>query len=217
LSVPLLYKMPLRLKKVSRKPAMNSEERDFHAAAHAETRSDSIRKAIRKCKKLEIEFLALDFDQTILEIHTGGHWKGTAHELLPHVRPMFRELIPAALDEGIHVAVVTFSTQIDTIRYILDQITDHRGAEIPIRGGFGGNKTFNYEGNGSVAGKQAHMASAVEELEARNMGLRLKRASTLLIDDDKANIRHALENGVRAIWLDPDNSSQVLKDMRRLV
>lgn len=129
---------------------------------------------------------------------------------------MFRHLIPAALDQGIHVAVVTFSGQIDVIRSILDQVTD-RAAEIPIRGGFGGHKTFNYEGSGSLAGKQAHMASAAEELEARNKGLRLKRASTVLIDDDETNIRHALENGVRAIWLDPQNPLQLLKDMRRLV
>lgn len=74
-----------------------------------------------------------------------------------------------------------------------------------------------YEGQGSTKGKQAHMASAVEELEERNKGLEVTKASTLLIDDDAKNIRYALQHGVRAIWLNPKKSSQLLNDMQNLV
>ena len=164
---------------------------------------------------VNINFFAIDFDQTILEVHTGGNWKESADALVPHVRPMFRTLIPAALDEGIHVAVVTFSGQTDMVRYVIEQLTD-RAADVPIRGGFPGG-TFMYEGQGSTKGKQAHMASAVEELEGRNKGLEVTKASTLLIDDDAKNIRYALQHGVRAIWLNPKKSSQLLKDMQNLV
>lgn len=148
-------------------------------------------------------------------MHTGGNWKETAEALLPHVRPMFRHLIPAALDEGFHVAVVTFSSQTEMVRHILEQLTD-KAAEIPIRGGFPG-RSFVYEGQGSTQGKQAHMASAVEELEERNKGLEVTKATTLLIDDDAKNIRFALQHGVRAIWLNPRKSNQLLKDMQELV
>jgi hypothetical protein len=166
-------------------------------------------------ESVNINFLAIDFDKTIVEIHTGGSWKQSAQALLPHVRPMFRRLIALAIDEGIHVAVVTFSSQTEMVRHILEHITD-RAAEIPIRGGFPGS-TFVYEGLGSTKGKQAHMASAVEELEERHKGLEITKASTLLIDDDANNIRYALQHGVRAIWLNPNKSSRLLKDMELLV
>ena len=166
-------------------------------------------------KTVNINFLAIDFDKTILEIHTGGNWKQSAKALLPHVRPMFRRFIPLAIDEGIHVAVVTFSNQTEMVRHILEQITD-RAAEIPIRGGFPG-QSFVYEGQGSTEGKQAHMASAVEELEERNKGLEVTKASTLLIDDDANDVRYALQHGVRAILLNPNQSSLLLKDIIRLV
>jgi len=182
----------------------------------SDVQKPSIQKALKRCRELKINFLALDFDQTILQIHTGGNWKGTAEELSRQVRPMFRDLIPAALDEGLHVAVVTFSTQIDTIRYILDELTDNRAGDIPIRGGFAG-RAFDYDGKGSTEGKQAHMASAAEELEARNAGLKIARETTLLVDDDTKNIRFALQNGVRAVWLNPKNSSNLLQDMKNLV
>ncbi|KAI2495037.1 hypothetical protein MHU86_19469 [Fragilaria crotonensis] len=172
--------------------------------------------ALQRCKELNINFLAIDFDKTIMEIHTGACWKQSAQELLPYVRPMFSRLIPLAIDEGIHVAVVTFSSKTEMVRHILEHITD-RAAEIPIRGGFPGSRTFMDEGLGSTKGKQAHMASAVEELEKRHKGLEITNASTLLIDDDAKNIQYALQHGVRAIQLNPNESSLLLKEMEHLV
>ncbi|KAI2507115.1 hypothetical protein MHU86_7282 [Fragilaria crotonensis] len=102
------------------------------------------------------------------------------------------------------------------VRHILEHITD-RAAEIPIRGGFPGSRTFMDEGLGSTKGKQAHMASAVEELEKRHKGLEITNASTLLIDDDAKNIQYALQHGVRAIQLNPNESSLLLKEMEHLV
>ena len=136
-----------------------------------------------------INFLALDFDQTILDIHTGGRWRGSLEELFPHIRPVYAKLIVGALTNDMEVAVVTFSCQTKFVRGVLDHIfsesleknsidiqtleaigvmgagnvvdTSHR---IPIRGG---DRSWKYDGAGSSAGKQAHMASATEELEAR--------------------------------------------------
>ena len=59
-----------------------------------------------------INFLALDFDLTILSVHTGGAWPGTPEELSRHVRPVFYRLIEAALEANLAVAVVTFSPQV---------------------------------------------------------------------------------------------------------
>ena len=151
----------------------------------------SIQKVIEHLKNdVGINFLALDFDQTILDIHTGGNWKGSLEELLPHIRPVYAQLIRGALTNGMEVAVVTFTSQTKFVRGVLDHIfssclldgsmdaesleaigvttgrgnvvdTSHR---IPIRGS---DRTWRYAGAGSMEGKQPHMASAVEELEAR--------------------------------------------------
>ena len=67
-----------------------------------------------------VKLMALDFDQTIVDIHTGGAWRGPSSSLVPHVRPCFKALIEAALAEPrLHVCVVTFSTQPGLIDDIL--------------------------------------------------------------------------------------------------
>lgn len=170
---------------------------------------------------LGINFLALDFDQTILDIHTGGRWRGSLEELFPHIRPVYSELIMGALTNGMEVAVVTFSCQTKFVRGVLDHIvsdsleknsidiqtleaigvmgagnivdTTHR---IPIRGG---DRSWKYDGAGSSAGKQPHMASAVEELEARRQDDYLRAKA----------VAEASQNGNNsAVHTPPPNSSK---------
>jgi len=146
----------------------------------------SIQKVVNHLKNtVGINFLALDFDCTILDIHTGGNWKGTLEELLPHIRPVYAQLIKAALTNNMEVAVVTFSRQVKFVRGVLDHIFSSSDMDsetleaigvlgvgnvvdttnrIPIRGG---DRSWRYDGAGSDEGKQPHMASAVEELETR--------------------------------------------------
>lgn len=85
---------------------------------------------------------------------------------------------------------------------------------IPIRGD---DRSWSYEGAGSKCGKQSHMASATEELLAMHPNMEISRNTTLLIDDDVENIKYALHDGVRAIWLNPMNSNRLLSDMQMLV
>lgn len=70
----------------------------------------------------KIQLVALDFDKTILDVHTGGRWKHRSQELVPHVRPEFVCLIQQLLEqEDMQVAVATFSTQKDLIRRVLQK------------------------------------------------------------------------------------------------
>ena len=187
----------------------------------------AIQGAVQRLKELEINFLALDFDQTILDIHTGGVYRGTVEELYSHVRPVFVQLIQAAQDANIEVAIVTFSGQTKIIRGVLDwimageHITNIPGStnnnhfssrRIPIRGG---DRSWSYQGKGSMDGKQPHMASAVEELEHR-FNVDITKKSTLLIDDDGRNIRHALREGVRAVWFNPKKPHRLLPEIIKL-
>ena len=155
----------------------------------------------------------MDFDCTIIDIHTGGRWHGTTEELLGHVRPYFPPLLKAALNNNINVAVVTFSPQVQLVRDVLEHHLGHDlSHKIAIRAG----GQFSYQGGGMRDGKQAHMASAVEELQVDG-NVEITKATSLLIDDDVKNIRTALRDGVRAIWLNPDQSEVLLSDIARLV
>lgn len=58
------------------------------------------RKVVVKLVEAGINFLALDFDLTVLDIHTGGRWGGSPEELSTHIRPFFYYLIPMAIANG---------------------------------------------------------------------------------------------------------------------
>lgn len=49
---------------------------------------------------MQVNFLALDFDLTILDIHTSGRWPGTPEQLAQRIRPFFQALIPVAVAAG---------------------------------------------------------------------------------------------------------------------
>ena len=49
---------------------------------------------------VKVNFLALDFDLTILDIHTSGRWPGTPEQLAQRIRPFFQVLIPVAIAQG---------------------------------------------------------------------------------------------------------------------
>lgn len=100
------------------------------------------------------------------------------------------------------------------ITQILENVVglDH-AARIPVRGS---DRSWTYSGLGSRDGKQAYIASAVEELEQLG-DVSISKQTTVLIDDDKKNIRIALKDGVRAVWFNPDKPHHLLKDLQRLV
>ena len=53
----------------------------------------STEKAVQRILEVNVNFLAIDFDQTLIDIHTGGAWPGTLKELTTHIRPEFRDLL----------------------------------------------------------------------------------------------------------------------------
>ena len=159
-----------------------------------------------------INFLAIDFDQTMIDVHTGGRWKESVTELAQHLRPLFLHLVPIATQHNIRIAIVTFSPQTKHIREVLEHAFPTISDIIPIRGN---DRTWSYEGNGMKLGKQQHMASAVEELLQKTaLGVTdVTKNSTLLIDDDARNIRKSHKDGVRGLWFNPMDPNQLLDDI----
>ena len=77
------------------------------------------KEAIHVLYQKGIRLLALDFDKTIISVHTSGYWRGGSPRLAEHVRPCFQLLMKAALESKLQVCIVTYSMQPDLIRDVL--------------------------------------------------------------------------------------------------
>jgi len=147
----------------------------------------------------DVNLLAIDFDLTLVDVHTEGRWSRGVDALARHARPFFLDVVRRALKANVHVAVVTFSPQTELIGDVLRVLFPGAQPDIIVRGN---DDSWVYNGTGGTDGKQAHIASAVEQLHLRGAGP-VSRRSTLLFDDDICNVRAALKAGVRALWYIP--------------
>jgi hypothetical protein len=84
---------------------------------HYKVISGSCSALARICNALlQINLVAVDFDMTMVDVHTGGRWQSGEAELAQRIRPFFRAFIPKAAEHGLHVAVVTFSEQVSCLK-----------------------------------------------------------------------------------------------------
>ena len=128
-------------------------------------------------------------------------FQGDDKDLASLIRPLFRSLVPIALQHSIVVAVVTFSPQTHLIAEALKIQFPTVYQEIALRCSDG---SWSHAGNGSQEGKQPFMASAAHELSER-YNIEITRRSTLLIDDDFRNVHIALKYKTPAIRFVPEN------------
>lgn len=149
---------------------------------------------------------------TLISEHTSGKWEGSSRDLAGKIRPFFRVFIPLCLANGIRVAIVTFSEQTQLISDLLHLVFPDQADLIPVRGE---DSSWGYRGGGCHEGKQKHMASAAEELIVSNAssGLKITRATTLLVDDDLKNVFVAIDDGTRAVLCDPTNVRKMIDDL----
>ncbi len=82
-----------------------------------------------------IKMVAVDFDLTLVSVHTNGTWMFTARPLASRVRPGFPEFLSEVLRRGLSLAIVTFSPQVELVRDVLRTVLSEKDVEkICIRG-----------------------------------------------------------------------------------
>ena len=170
---------------------------------------------VKRLKNKGINLLAIDFDQTLIGVHTGGRWQGTAEELALKIRPQFKALVPIAIKYNLNVGIVTFSPQTRVIAAVLkSSLSEAIACRIPIRGNDG---RWEYVGDGSTDGKQAHIAAVAEEIMKKcntaNNNCNITRNTTILIDDDRTNIDVAHRERVRAVWFNPNQPDAFMRTL----
>jgi hydroxymethylpyrimidine pyrophosphatase-like HAD family hydrolase len=144
-----------------------------------------------------IKLVAFDFDRTIISKHTGGIWRDSAEELAKFVRPSFKCYIATCLDQGLDVAITTFSTQESLIRLVLSVALGPQSAKIAF---FGGDLQYT----GYIHGKQSQLKAALSWANQKHAESQLiiGTSDTVLIDDDPNNIKVALQDNYRVMHYD---------------
>jgi hypothetical protein len=159
-----------------------------------------------------IRMVALDFDLTVIDVHTGGIWEEDWRDLVPHVRPEFRCLMEGCLQRNIRLAVATYSEQIYLIQKVLMKSLslskETMEEKFPIYG-----RQHYIRGLGK--GKQSQLKHALDFYNNNNKeaatqrttdNIRVTISSTVLIDDDPNNIRVAHRDGYYTVLYRPDQS-----------
>jgi hypothetical protein len=137
----------------------------------------------------DIKVLTIDFDQTLVMVHTGGQWKSTYQHLSHAVRQFFVELITEALLKEFHVAIVTFSFQVKLIKEVLCYTYGKEmGNKIKVYGWY--PKLYK------EIGKQVHIETCLNDINSEN-NISLTNKNVILIDDDNNNINIAKENNIK--------------------
>ncbi|ELT91933.1 hypothetical protein CAPTEDRAFT_216461 [Capitella teleta] len=141
-----------------------------------------------------VKLLALDFDKTIVSVHTAGCWRQGTSKLTEHVRPCFKALIKHALESPLNICVVTYSMQPELIQDVLKYALPNCNTnEIIIRAS---SKDWLPPGNADsqVLGKQQHLAWMVTQLFHKKR-LIIQPHEIFLIDDDEENVSTAKQFG----------------------
>lgn len=156
-----------------------------------------------------VRLLCFDFDLTLITMHTGGKWWGSASTLARAVRPLFKAIIPEAKAQGIEVCVVTKSQQSLLVSKVLQIAVPCDLSGLVVRGGMRG--LFKEDGEpvamplvGGARGKQAHIESVLQWHRESGCGV-LQNHEVMLVDDDFVNVDEALGAGMRALLFSIEN------------
>ncbi|XP_052072407.1 uncharacterized protein LOC127710520 [Mytilus californianus] len=161
-----------------------------------------VKALVNAMHKQGIRLLAMDFDQTLISIHSGGRWKETIENLVKEVRPCMKDLIPACLEKGIYVAIVTYSAQSWLIKDLMKNLYDRDALKIVVRGN---TSDFLERNNYEINGKEAHIADVLTSLY-KNRHEIIKPNEVILFDDDTDNTKEAKKFGHWAVEVKEDIS-----------
>jgi len=153
-------------------------------------------------KQQGIKLIGFDFDQTLVSVHTRGHWRESTAKLVAKIRPFMKSLLCAVVKAGLPTAVVTFSPQARLIKEVLRAaIGDELTRNIVII-------DSKQAGDKQRDGKIPHLKAAKEKLAgAASATMR----QTVLIDDDKTNIAKCIKCGAHAVHVDEHASERDLE------
>jgi hypothetical protein len=153
-----------------------------------------------------VGMLALDFDQTLVSVHTNSLWEeSAASQLASLFRPELCALLPAVVAEGIDIAIVTFSAQTALIREAAGiALGNEIERQLVLRSNDGTWQLSVSPRTPRALGKNQHLVSAADEAHRRRHDPQAPLHTghaVLLVDDDLENIELAEREGFGAYHL----------------
>jgi hypothetical protein len=189
---------------------------------------------VASMRRAGVRLLVLDFDQTLVSLHTRGKWSGPGNELGKHVRPVFLELVPVALRKGIAVSVATLSPQRRMVQHALAEAFGPTVARQILVRCLDGSWTPALEceipeswRHCSRRGKAEHVLSVVSKIHAARSEsgagdeALIEPGNVCIIDDDVMTVKQARLDGMAAFVISAnevperslDLNSQLGRDM----
>ncbi|CAF1397808.1 unnamed protein product [Rotaria sordida] len=193
----------------------NGSSKHISSSKYVAEQRAKVRDIVLCLQRKNIKLIAIDFDNTLLSIHTSGYYKGTAENLLEHIRSTFLYFIQEILDspafcQTLHLCIVSFSSQEQLIRKLLElAFKTSKTDRIIIR-----CNTPEFISNineKNFLGKEYHLSSVVTEI-ATKRNKTIKPNEILLLDDDIRNILIAEKFGHKVLEIRDHISLDILKD-----
>eukprot|EP00058_Branchiostoma_floridae_P003348 XP_002588836.1 hypothetical protein BRAFLDRAFT_129048 [Branchiostoma floridae] len=203
----------------------------------SKSQKEMARSIVQKLRTAGVRLVALDWDRTIITVHTKGCWEDGPSKLAKHVRPCFKYFIAACLDSSLHLCVVTFSSQSPLIKDTLKIAIPHSDTSaIIIRGN---TKDWARIQGVPILGKQQHIASAIREqhiasairevclfvclFKQQHIASAIREVTSkrhqviqpgevILMDDDTENLKIAETFGHRAFFVRDDMAMEHFKE-----
>lgn len=167
---------------------------------------DALESFVVALKENGIKLLALSFDLTFINIHTGGSYHEGIDQLATHVRNCMRDLVETAVNYNMYVSIVTFNRQPTVIKNLLFKILPKKVAsQVYIQANtpeFVMNQNILAAHQGAaktkdiseIRGKEDHIDAVVDEIYQRHRD-HIEPGQIILMDTYEDTIRIAKASG----------------------
>ncbi|UJR13812.1 hypothetical protein I4U23_000823 [Adineta vaga] len=202
-------------KKEKANQQMDTNSKHLSTAKYISNQREKAREIVSCLQRKNIKLIAIDFDNTFLSIHTSGFYQGTVDNLIEYIRSTFYYFIQEILNspafgQTLHVCIVTFSSQEQLIRKLLQlAFKTPKTERIIIRGNT--PKLISNMNDEDFLGKQFHLSSVITELATQRKKT-IKPHEILLLDDDVQNILIAEKFGHKVLEIRDGINLDILKE-----
>ncbi|OQR94702.1 ATP-binding Cassette (ABC) superfamily [Achlya hypogyna] len=157
--------------------------------------------AARQCR-----LVCLDFDRTLIDIHTNGDWSSSAAHLATHLRPLFVPLLQHLHAHGVFLAVTTFSPQHELIKEMLRLAMGATVADAIVVRADVATWTLDDDVPDVPRHVLADRGHKLPYLVSSAVAVGVPVRDAVLIDDDATNLHRVAEFGVHTVWFEPHES-----------
>lgn len=147
----------------------------------------NMKEYIQILKLSNICMVCIDFDKTLVDIHTHSKWSEGLVDLHKHIRPVFITLIPELIKANILVAIVSFSSQ----QKLIENLLEYTFPVVKL------NHNIFVRAETPIFDQYVSKTNSIKDICKINPQIQLDQV--LLIDDSCSNINISKCDGIKAI------------------